>query len=321
MRSSSAGVWIGDELRTPASTGVHADLPVGQVGRFAGCLLLLGRRDDDDRRGDAEGEGDGGERRPGAGLVAGEVSQRQARGDRRCARRARRRGGSPADPGAGVPRIVATIPATISGGLSRSESARPPMPAAISAAATIAEWRAGLGLGGRAESASVTGRRATVRPGHQAAAVAPRTATRTVSASSAQGRLSRSMRWSTADSSVGANATQSARPDDRPDQRADRADDRAVGQQHEAEVLLGRADRGEHAELAEPSLRDDGEACGGDQRGQEQEDGGHGEHRQRVGRPVVAAPRSSPAKADRSLGRGACDEGVDRAGRSRRPGP
>ncbi len=47
------------------------------------------------------------------------------------------------------------------------------MPTAISAAAAIAEWRAGLGLGGRPESASMTGRRATVRPGHQAATVAP----------------------------------------------------------------------------------------------------------------------------------------------------
>jgi hypothetical protein len=34
--------------------------------------------------------------------------------------------------------------------------------------------------------------------------------------------------------------------------------------------------------LAEPALRDDGEACRGDQRGQEQEDGGDREHRQRL---------------------------------------
>ena len=62
---------------------------------------------------------------------------------------------------------------------------------------------------------------------------------------------------------------------DRSDQRADRTDDRAVGQQYESEVLVGRAGRREHAELTEPSLRDHGEARGGDQRGQEQEDGGH----------------------------------------------
>ena len=42
------------------------------------------------------------------------------------------------------PRIVVTIPATISGGRSRSESARQPIPTAISTAAAIAAWRAGL---------------------------------------------------------------------------------------------------------------------------------------------------------------------------------
>ena len=86
------------------------------------------------------------------------------------------------------------------------------MPAAINSAARMAEWCAGFGRGGRAERASVTGTRATARPGHQAAAVAPRTATRTTIASSGQGTLSRSMRWSTAGSSVGATASQSAKP-------------------------------------------------------------------------------------------------------------
>ena len=115
-------------------------------------------------------------------------------------------------PSSRVPRIVATSPATIRGGLSRPESARQPMPTAKSAAAAIAEWRAGLGLGGRPESASTTGRRAIVRPGHQAAAVAPTSARRAAATISPQGRLSRSMRWPTADSSVGAKTSQSARP-------------------------------------------------------------------------------------------------------------
>ena len=100
----------------------------------------------------------------------------------------------------------------ISGGLSRPERARQAMPAAISAAAAIAECRAGLGLGGRPESASRTGRRATVRPGHQAAAVAPTIATRPAMAIRTHGRLNRSMRWSTADSRVGAKTSQSPRP-------------------------------------------------------------------------------------------------------------
>ena len=77
--------------------------------------------------------------------------------------------------------------------------------------------------------------------------------------------------------------------DDRPNHRADGADDGAVRQQHESQVLRCRAGRGKHAELAESSLRDDGEARGGDQRGQEQEDGGHREHRQRA-RPLAVPP-------------------------------
>ena len=60
-------------------------------------------------------------------------------------------------------------------GLSRLDNAREPMPTAISAAAAKAEACAPR-PGGRPESASMTGRRATVRPGHQAAAVAPPTA-------------------------------------------------------------------------------------------------------------------------------------------------
>ena len=50
--------------------------------------------------------------------------------------------------------------------------------------------------------------------------------------------------------------------DDRSEYRADRANDGAVGQEHESQVLLRRADRGEHAELAEPPLCDHREACG-----------------------------------------------------------
>ena len=187
----------------------------------------------------------------------------------------------------------------MSGALLRSESTRLPIPAAINSAATMAEWCAGFGLGGRAERASMTGTRATARPGHQAAAVAPS------DGDEDDHRQQRPGQAEPVDAMVdrGLERRGDREPEretrDRSDQRADRTDDRAVGQQHESKVLLGRADRREHAELAEPSLRDHGEACGGDQRGQEQEDGGHREHRQRVGRPV-ALRVSDPAKADRS---------------------
>ncbi len=75
-----------DELRVSRRAGVHPDLAVGQVGEVGGhpvvILLLLGCRGDCHCCGDAEGEGDRGECRPGPGLVAGEVTQRQARADR-----------------------------------------------------------------------------------------------------------------------------------------------------------------------------------------------------------------------------------------------
>ena len=74
-----------DELRVSRSTGVDPDLPVGEVGGLGGhpfvLPLLFCCRDDDDRRCDAEGEGDRGECSPGTGLVAGEISQRQAWSD------------------------------------------------------------------------------------------------------------------------------------------------------------------------------------------------------------------------------------------------
>ena len=50
---------------------------VRRLTRFSSAAAMMTTR-----RGDAEGEGDGRECRPGAGLVAGEVSERQAHGDR-----------------------------------------------------------------------------------------------------------------------------------------------------------------------------------------------------------------------------------------------
>ena len=210
-----------------------------------------------------------------------------------------------------MPRIVATIPAMMSGRLLRSESTRLPIPATIRTAATIAEWCAGFGSGGRAESASVTGTRATARPGHQAAAVAPSDRdeddqreqgpgqAQPVEAMIERGLQSRDDRQPECET------------DDCSDQCADRADDRTVPQQYESKVPLGRADRGEHAELAEPSLSDDGEAGCGNERRQEQEDSGYGEHRQRRCL-LVAAPRpgrhgGGPAALGASL-----EEGEDR---------
>ena len=160
----------------------------------------------------------------------------------------------------------------------------------------------------------MTGTRATARPGHQAAAVAPSTATRTTIASSAHGRLGRVDAMTEGRLERRDERDPERETRDRPEQRADRADDRAVGEKHEPEVLPGRTDRSEHAQLAEPSLSDDGEAGGGDERGQQQEDRGHGEHRQRV-RPPVAAPRLGLPPARTGFpGMLLVYEGVHRAG-------
>src|SRR4029453_9893224 len=205
---------------------------------------------------------------------------------------------------------------------SRLERASEATPAAIRAAAAIAEWRAGRGRGGRPEGASPTGGRAAARPGHQAAAVAPNVARRTVAAITHQGRLSRSTRWSSADSSVGANTSHAATPWVPPTTAAIaptmapfasstsrscfsvaptaasmpscRSRRWATTAKPAGATRGGRgrkAGAGGGAGLREPSRGADGEAGGGDQRRQEQEDGGHGEHGQSGPFGMVVSPQ------------------------------
>ena len=68
-----------------------------------------------------------------------------------------------------------------------------------------------------------------------------------------------------------------ATPSDAPN-GGDRADHRATRHHDEAQVPLGRSDRGEHPQLAQAPLGDDDEARGGDQRDEEQHDRGDDEH-------------------------------------------
>ena len=280
-----------EDLRLP-DTGVHADLPVGQVWRFGVCLALLGRRHDDDGRGDAERERDRGERRPGAGLVAGEVSQRQAHRDRRV----------PGRPGEEADRQRTQE--------QRAEDRRQDPGDDERLAGSVGEHEAAdsrrdqqRGDDGRVVCGLRPGR--SRREGEHDGDAGHRSPRppggggRPEDGDEDDHRQQRPGQAEPVDAMVdrGLERRGDREPEretrDRSDQRADRADDRAVGQQHESKVLLGRADRSEHAELAEPSLRDHGEARGGDQRGQQQEDGGHREHRQRVGRPV-ALPSLGP---------------------------
>jgi len=80
-------VWLADP---------DQDLGVRQVARIGSGLV--GGRADDGRRGDPQGEADRGQGRPGAGLVPGEVAQRQPHRDRRpSAQRGERPDGQRAD--------------------------------------------------------------------------------------------------------------------------------------------------------------------------------------------------------------------------------
>jgi hypothetical protein len=158
------------------------------------------------------------------------------------------------------------------------------MPVAISAAAAIAECRAGLGFGGRPEPASTTGDagdRSSRPPGSGGCP----------EDGEEDGHCDQAPWEAEPVDAVVDRGLECGREDDpqresrdRPGDRCDRPGDGPVGHQHEAEVLLCGADCREHAELAEPSLCDDREPRGGNQRGQDEEDRGNGEHRHCLGR-------------------------------------
>ena len=162
------------------------------------------------------------------------------------------------------PTTIATVPPMRSGGLTSSLAvltaavrAAKPAPSRITVA--IAERCTGFGRGGRADRASVTGMRADARAGHHAAAVAVNTARSTPAPSSHHAR--RSDRF-------GAGGRLELRRDGNPsdegrgrsDDGGDHAHHYAVDEYDEAKMPCGGADRGEHAELAKPALRDDREA-------------------------------------------------------------
>ena len=230
---------LGDERFGVADA--EQQLPVGQVA-FAGGVLGGGCGDHGGDR-DAEGEADRGQGRSGAGLVAGQVAQRQPCGDGRAASgggEARIASGLPSgiasDDGHGaaddqcrIGLVVDRVDASREAGhADDAGGARPP----------AAERRAGLGRGGRADRARVTGIRAAVRAGHQAAAVAVTTASSMPATMSHHGRSNRSIRWPAAVSSRGATAIQAKRASGGPGHGGEGADGGAVGQQHQPEVPL-----------------------------------------------------------------------------------
>ena len=302
--------WERDELRFLRRARVHPDLAVGQVGELGGhpvvILLLLGRRGDCHRCCDAEGEGDRGECRPGSGLVAGEVTQRQARADRGVS------GGSGEDAdrewaqeqGAEDRRHDPGDDERHSVSVGQCETAD-----------TDRDQRRGrdrrVACGPRL--------RRTPRKREQGGEAGDRSPWPPGGCGSPEDgeeddhREQRPRKAEPVDA-MAHRGFESRREDDpertardRAEDRGDHSDDGAVRQQHEPEMLLRSPDCREHAELAEPTLRDDSEARGGNQRGQEQEDGGDGEHCERVcGLDLAAAPRSPEARTA-VLGQGVCE--------------
>ena len=111
-----------------------------------------------------------------------------------------------------IPRVIATAPAMISGGRFWLPRARQATPATIIRAASRAGRRAGRGRGGRADRASVTGRRAAARAGHHAAPVAVTTASSMPRATRSHGMANRSIRCPAKVSRTGAAAIHTARP-------------------------------------------------------------------------------------------------------------
>ena len=117
--------------------------------------------------------------RSGARLVAGGVPQRQARGDGETIGENGEAAGIAGGPRRGAEEIVATIPATMSGTASRSDSARQATPTAISPAGRDGRLASGPRPGRSRREGERDRDAATVRPGHQAATVAPTTASTT----------------------------------------------------------------------------------------------------------------------------------------------
>ena len=173
-----------------------------------------------------------------------------------------------------------------------SEKKRRASPAASSTAPAVANRWAGRGRAGRPDSAATTEVRATARAGHHAAATAVNAARTRVAATAHHGSANRSIRW----------------PDDRLQRRHEREprrqadhptgdsayhpDGGAVGQHHQADVLVGGAERGQHAEGPLAPLGHDGEPGDGHQADEQQADGPERQHQGVHRRPCSAGHAS-----------------------------
>ena len=167
---------IGDER--PVDTGrVDHQLVRREVAETE--VVLRGCRSGDDRDRDADRECDRSKGRAGSSLVAAEVAQRQATGDRDACGTPGERRGSAIGPMSITPARTATMPTRMSTTwtVDSALSALPPMvrhtvPPMSSMMDSSAERCSRAGRGGRPDRATTVGMRDIARPGHHAAPVA-----------------------------------------------------------------------------------------------------------------------------------------------------
>ena len=171
-----------------------------------------------------------------------------------------------------IPRAIASAPAMISGGRDWLARARQATPITISRAASRAGRWAGLGRGGRADRARVTGSRAAARAGHHAAAGRRRDRQHHAEGDQAP-RDGEPVDPVTGERLQVRGGHQPRRQaGDGPGNGGNDAHDGPARDHDHPKLLAGRPDRGEHAELALAARGDDSETSGGDQGDQQQQD-------------------------------------------------
>ena len=185
------------ELRAAAALIVGVGEPDDElVGRqvsagervVVGLLRGGGHRD---RGGDPDREAGRRQRGAGAGLVAGQIAQRQAHRDRRATGESGQRPDSERSQQQHSGRGRQDADHDQQGVHARGPGSAPTNPAAASTVPSRAKRWAGCGGAGRPDSASTIGRRATARAGHHDAASALRMARITLAITAHQGSAKR----------------------------------------------------------------------------------------------------------------------------------
>ena len=324
-RLVEAGALVGAQRRIGRGAGIaHADheLAIGEVGRSALVGVGGGHPDRADR--DPEPEGDGGQRGGGAGLVPGQVPQRQPGRERQVpgqpaeqadGGRRRQHGAHHDGHQAGDEQQRLHVRAPRLGEVDAGQPDTDEDDGGHDRAARRAGWRGPAGQGGRH-------RQARRRPGRP-----PRRHRRDPDGQRVDGHDQPPGQGQAVDATVGDRLDGGRRQqpagdaEGGADHGGDHADDGAVGQHHHAHVAVGGADGGEQPELALAALRHHDE---GGRRDQAHERQGHGRRRQHQhGGAAVVGARLLDVERDRrgvAGGTGTAGTRIDEHGVGRRRG-